>query len=229
MPELPTEHMLINNLANNEELAQHNHRHFNESGCFVVNVMSAPGAGKTSLLERSLPALSEESRCAVIEGDMIGELDAERLRKHGIDVFQISTGKTSHLDAQMVARLVHVTNLANVDFLFIENVGNLVCPAKFPLGEHKRVVLVSVTDGDDKPLKYPDIFQNCDLVVFSKCDLLPYVDFNLALAIDYVHNLNARAMCIASSAKNGRGIEEWLSWLQEEETKVLAGVHKVSS
>jgi hydrogenase nickel incorporation protein HypB len=225
MPASLTEHMLGDIIAENQELALHNHQHFNESGCFAVNLSSAPGAGKTSLLEKSLPFLSKESSCAVIEGDMIGELDAERLRKHGVEVFQINTGKACHLDAQMVARLLHIKNMRNVDFLFIENVGNLVCPARFPLGEHKRVVLLSVSEGDDKPLKYPAILQHADVVLLTKCDLLPYVDFDLPLAIDRIHKLNPGATCIAVSAKNGRGIEDWLHWLREEEIKVLARIH----
>jgi len=218
--------MLGNIIAENADLALHNHQHFNESGCFAVNLMSAPGAGKTSLLEKTLSILSKESSCAVIEGDMIGEHDAERLRKHGVEVFQINIGTTCHLDAQMVASLLHKKNMSNIDFLFIENVGNLVYPARFPLGEHKRVVLLSVSDGDDKPVKYPDIFKNADVVLLTKCDLLPYVDFDLSLAIDRVHKLNAGATCIAVSAKNGRGIEDWLQWLREEEIKVLASIHK---
>lgn len=216
MHESVNEHMQERILADNDELAAHNRQHFDELGLRAVNIMSAPGAGKTSLLEASLPILSREYRCCVIEGDMVGELDAIRLKKNGVEVFQICTGRSCHLDAQMVARLLHAKKLGRVDLLFIENVGNLVCPAEFPLGEHKRVVLLSVTEGDDKPLKYPVIFHQCDAVLFTKCDLLPYVDFDLRRATQYVRDLNANTKTFAVSVKTGQGLEDWLLWLKNK-------------
>lgn len=213
MHESSDEHLLERILNNNEDLAAHNREHFDAAGLLCINLMSAPGAGKTSLLERSLLDLSKHWQCSVIEGDMVGELDADRLRKLGVDVSQISTGKSCHLDAQMVARVLHSKALDKLDYLFIENVGNLVCPADFPLGEHKRVVLLSVTEGDDKPLKYPVIFHNCDVVLFTKCDLLPYVNFSVARATQYVQDLNPRAQCFAVSIVTGQGIDDWLNWL----------------
>lgn len=210
------EHHLERILHNNEELAQHNREHFDELGVLAVNLMSAPGAGKTTLLERSLTSLTKEFQCSVIEGDMVGELDADRLRQKGVNVWQISTGRSCHLDAQMVARVLHAKAFSGIDFLFIENVGNLVCPAEFPLGEHKRVVLLSVTEGDDKPIKYPVIFHRCDAVIFTKCDLLPYVNFNIERATKYLTDLNASVTCFTTSAVTGEGIEDWLNWLLKQ-------------
>lgn len=216
MHETTDEHILEHILANNDELAKHNREHFDRAKALVLNFMSAPGAGKTSLLERSLAALSKQYRFSVIEGDMVGELDAARLRTTGVQVFQISTGRACHLDARMVARLIHARQVADAECLFIENVGNLVCPAEFPLGEHKRIVLLSITEGDDKPLKYPVIFRNCDLVIFTKCDLLPYVNFDLAAADSAVKNLNPAVKTFAVSVKSGEGLDLWLAWLEAE-------------
>jgi len=231
MHESVDEHTLERILANNDELAMHNREHFEKMGALAVNFMSAPGAGKTSLLEKSLAALCKIYKCFVIEGDMVGDLDARRLRDTGVEVFQISTGRACHLDAQMVARLLHDKLMPQVDYLFIENVGNLVCPAEFPLGENKRIVLLSITEGDDKPLKYPVIFRNCDVVIFTKCDLLPYVDFDLTAANSYVRNLNPDVEAFALSAKTGEGFKAWLDWLmftkdtkgKQEGTLISAG------
>lgn len=214
MHESADEHALQRILGHNEELAAHNREHFEEMNTWTVNLMSAPGAGKTSLLESTIAKHCKQFCCRVIEGDMVGQLDAERLQKLGVDVHQISTGRSCHLDAQMIARLLHVQNFNKTDFLFIENVGNLVCPAEFPLGEHKRVVLLSVTEGDDKPLKYPVIFHQCDAVIFTKCDLLPYVKFDIKAATEYVRNLNPQVRTFAVSTVSGEGLEEWYLWLQ---------------
>jgi hydrogenase nickel incorporation protein HypB len=215
MHDTTDEHMLERILASNDELAQHNREHFDELNLFTINFMSAPGAGKTTLLATTINKVAD-SRCLVIEGDMVGELDAERLRKNGTKVFQISTGRSCHLDAQMIARLLHKEKVANNDFLFIENVGNLVCPAEFPLGEHKRVVLLSVTEGSDKPVKYPVIFKNCDVVIFTKSDLLPYVDFDITSATKHINNLNSNIKTFTVSTSTGEGIDEWLLWLNSE-------------
>lgn len=213
MHETTDEHILEHILANNDELAAHNREHFNRSGIFAVNFMSAPGAGKTTLLHESLTRMRNTYRISVIEGDMVGDLDAVRLRNTGAEVFQISTGRACHLDAKMVARLIHENQLAGNDCVFIENVGNLVCPAEFPLGEHLRIVLLSITEGDDKPLKYPVIFRNCHAVVFTKCDLLPYVNFDLPAATRHVINLSPTVETFAISVKSGEGLENWLGWL----------------
>ncbi len=216
MHEVADEHMLENILANNEELANHNREHLDELNAWTVNLMSAPGAGKTRLLEATLSALKNEHRCTVIEGDMVGELDKQRLSKTGVPVLQISTGRSCHLNAQMIARLLHSEEIKTPDILFIENVGNLVCPAEFPLGEHKRVVLLSVTEGDDKPIKYPIIFRNCDAVVLTKTDLLPFVDFQIARAKFNIEALKADTKIFTVSSLNHEGMAEWLTWLKDE-------------
>ena len=216
MHEIANEHMLENILSDNEDLAKHNQQHFDELNLWTVNIMSAPGAGKTSLLEATLLAVKDQYQCGVIEGDMVGELDKLRLSKMGVSVWQICTGRSCHLDAKMVAGLLHTEKLANLDILFVENVGNLVCPAEFPLGEHKRVVLLSVTEGDDKPIKYPVIFRNCDCVIITKTDLLAYVDFKIDKAVSNIRALNANAKIFTLSVTTGEGMPDWLNWLKSE-------------
>lgn len=213
------QHILEKLLTDNDELAAHNREHFEADGIFAINLMSAPGAGKTTLLESTCKRLSDDGiTCSVIEGDMVGDLDAERLRKINVVAHQITTGKSCHLDAAMIARLLH-----DVEFepglLFVENVGNLVCPAEFPVGEHLRVVLLSVTEGADKPLKYPVIFYNCDAVVFTKVDLLPYVQFDLDSAKLYVSNINKQARLFTVSTVTGHGLDEWTAWLKQKFAK----------
>jgi hydrogenase nickel incorporation protein HypB len=220
MHEIADEHLLANILANNDELAKHNREHFDAENIFAVNFMSAPGAGKTTLLSHLIPHFQKVYHPAVIEGDMVGNLDAERLAVTGAPVFQISTGRSCHLDAQMIARVLHGNDIHNQNnhkpsILFIENVGNLVCPAEFPLGEHRRIVLLSVTEGDDKPLKYPVIFHNADAVVFSKCDLLNHVDFDLENASQYVKNLNANCSVFALSTKQEGSLQPFATWLEQ--------------
>lgn len=215
MHETADGHIMERILEHNHEAAKHNREHFDKLGCCVFNLMSAPGAGKTTLLENILPTLSKEWSLSVIEGDMVGDLDAQRLENIGATVYQISTGRSCHLDAQMIGRLLHSKDLKNQDLIFIENVGNLVCPAEFPLGETKRVVLLSVTEGDDKPLKYPVIFRNCDAVIFTKCDLLPYVNFDMKKAQSYVANINAEAAIFAVSTSSQEGIADCLKWIEQ--------------
>lgn len=215
MHETGDPHLVEKILQNNEDLAAHNREHFDELGLTAVNFMSAPGAGKTTLIASVLHFLSAAFSVRVIEGDMVGSLDADRLRKLGVQVEQISTGRSCHLDAQMVARVLHDSPFfENCQFLIIENVGNLVCPAEFPLGEHKRVVLLSVTEGDDKPLKYPVIFRNCDAVVFTKCDLLPHVSFSIDQAEHAILGIQPQAEIFRVSAKTGEGIEEFAAYLR---------------
>lgn len=213
MHEVINEHALTKILTNNEQLAAHNREHFDEMLLWTVNLMSAPGAGKTKLLQALLSRWTD-LKCAVIEGDMVGELDAIRLRTLGIKVFQISTGRSCHLDALMVGRTLHAEEFSRKQMLFIENVGNLVCPADFWLGEHRRIVLLSVTEGDDKPLKYPVIFRNCDAVIFTKADLLPYVEFDIAASTYHINGLNPRARCFTVSASTGSGIDEVMEYLK---------------
>lgn len=215
MHETGDPHLVEKILQNNEELAAHNREHFDKLGLTAVNFMSAPGAGKTTLIASVLEFLRNKFKVRVIEGDMVGSLDADRLRKLGVEVEQISTGRSCHLDAQMVARLLHDSDFfKHCELLVIENVGNLVCPAEFPLGEHRRVVLLSVTEGDDKPLKYPVIFRHCDAVVFTKCDLLPHVTFSMEQAEHALTGIQPQAKLFRVSAKTGEGIEEFAAYLE---------------
>ena len=204
-------------LSANAELAAHNRKHFDAAGTFVVNVMSAPGSGKTTLLERALPLLSRACRVAVIEGDMSTELDAERLRACGVEVLAINTGRACHLDATMVARALHDASrnfeLDALDVVVVENVGNLVCPAEFEIGEHRKIALCSVTEGEDKPLKYPIMFRAADLLVVTKTDLLPYVDVALERLVGNAREVNPALDVIAVSAKTGEGIAAFVEWI----------------
>ena len=212
----PTDmHILERLLDDNQQLALHNQEHFNELGLLAVNLMSAPGAGKTSLIAATAERLSDKVPIAVIEGDMVGELDAERLRSKNIPAYQISTGRACHLDAQMVAQLLHETELPPCKILFLENVGNLVCPAEFPLGEHLRVVLLSVTEGDDKPIKYPVIFHQCDAVVLTKCDLIQHTNFSIERAKEYISNLNDKVSYFTTSTTTCDGLDKWCHWLTQ--------------
>ena len=201
----------------NEHAAQHNREHFEQHGVLVINLMSSPGAGKTALLEATIEALHGELALAVIEGDLETENDAQRIRGHGIPAVQITTGSACHLDAHMVHRALHDLKLAGLDILFIENVGNLVCPASFDLGQHRNVVLLSTPEGDDKPAKYPVMFRTADLVLVSKCDLLPVLgDFQTDTARSHLRALANPAPLFEVSARTQTGLDAWLHWLAEE-------------
>ena len=203
-------------LHENDHTALHNREHFNAHGVIAINLMSSPGAGKTALLEATIKELGDEYSLAVIEGDLETENDAERIRKHGVKAIQITTGSACHLDAHMVHDAVHQLDLATLDIVFIENVGNLVCPASFDLGQHRNVVLLSVPEGDDKPAKYPVMFRTADMVMLSKADLLPVLDdFSPQRAEKYLRNLASSAPMIPTSAKSGDGMNDWLQWLRE--------------
>ena len=209
----------INLLHANQEGADHNRAHFDEWGITCINVMSSPGAGKTAVLEKTLAALAQDLKIAVIEGDMTTELDADRLRQYGVPVIAINTGRSCHLDSKMVAgglhRLVHEFSPSDIDLVLVENVGNLVCPAEFEVGEHAKVALLSITEGEDKPLKYPLMFQEADCLLITKMDLAPYLDVDVDLIIANVRQMNPRATIIPVSAKSGDGLESWFSWLRE--------------
>jgi len=179
--------------------------------------MSSPGAGKTSLLEASIEALAGEYRIAVLEGDLETENDAQRIRAHGVEAIQIATGSACHLDAHMVHDALHQLDLQQVDILFIENVGNLVCPASFDLGQHLNVTLLSVPEGDDKPAKYPVIFRAADLVLLTKTDLLPYLtDFKPEHAERCLRELASEVPLLSLSASSGEAMDDWLNWLRAE-------------
>jgi hydrogenase nickel incorporation protein HypB len=210
----------INLLHANQAGANHNRAHFDQWGITCLNIMSSPGAGKTVLLERTLAALNHDLKMAVIEGDMTTELDAERLRQYGVPVIAINTGRSCHLDSKMVSGGLHTLaadyNPGEFDLVFVENVGNLVCPAEFEVGEHQKVALLSVTEGEDKPLKYPIMFQAADCLLISKIDLAPYLDIDLNRLEFNVRQINPQVTIIRLSAKTGEGLETWLTWLRTQ-------------
>jgi len=204
-------------LQKNDDQAAHNRAHFDARGILALNLMSSPGSGKTALLEATLSALKDEFHCAVIEGDLETENDAERIRALGVPAHQIVTGTACHLDAHLVHDALHHMQLDGVDLLFIENVGNLVCPASFDLGQHLNVTLLSVTEGDDKPAKYPVMFRAADAMLISKTDLLAVLDdFDPARAEAHLRELANPAPVFRLSAKKGDGMTTWLTWLREQ-------------
>ncbi len=209
--------VLQNLLSHNNHQAEHNRSHFDEYKVLVINLMSSPGSGKTALLEQTIQHLRESLSIAVIEGDLETENDTQRIQAQGVPAHQITTGSACHLDAHLVHNALHHMQLDGLDLIFIENVGNLVCPASFDLGHHRNVVLLSVTEGDDKPAKYPIMFRASDLMLISKTDLLPYLDdFSTDRAKQNLHNLATDAPVIELSSKNGNGFEAWINWLQTE-------------
>jgi hydrogenase nickel incorporation protein HypB len=204
-------------LSANDHAAAHNREHFDRHGALAINLMSSPGAGKTALLEATIDALAGELKIAVIEGDLETENDAARIRARGVPAIQISTGSACHLDAHMVHDALHGLELGALDVVFVENVGNLVCPASFDLGQHCNVTLLSVPEGDDKPAKYPVMFRAADLVIISKSDLLPVLDdFDADRAEEHVRRLASEAPVLRLSARKGDGFEAWLDWLRAE-------------
>ncbi|HEY9877163.1 MAG TPA: hydrogenase nickel incorporation protein HypB [Leptolyngbyaceae cyanobacterium] len=221
----------INLLHANQEGADHNRAHFDEWKITCLNVMSSPGAGKTALLEKTLAALSSDLQIAVIEGDMTTELDADRLRQYGVPVIAINTGRSCHLDARMVAggihQLKHQYKPENFDLVLVENVGNLVCPAEFEVGEHAKVALLSVTEGEDKPLKYPVMFREADVLLVTKTDLAPYLEVDLDLITSNVRQINPHVKIIFVSAKTGEGLEDWFEWVRSavKHAPALASSH----
>ena len=200
-------------LAKNDQLAAENRDRLETDGILAINVMSSPGAGKTTLLERTIRDTGAHRPVAVIEGDQETLLDAERIRRTGCAVVQVNTGAGCHLDAAMVLGALTTLDPPAGSLLFVENVGNLVCPALFDLGENGRVVVISVTEGTDKPLKYPYMFAAADLVVVNKIDLLPYVDFDVELCRVYTHSVNPRAELLTLSATTGHNVDAWYAWL----------------
>ncbi|MCC4114570.1 hydrogenase nickel incorporation protein HypB [Aromatoleum toluclasticum] len=209
-------------LGKNDARAGENRRALAARGIFALNLVSSPGSGKTTLLVRTLRELAGRIPAAVIEGDQQTEFDAERIRATGVPALQINTGKGCHLDADMVARALAQLQLADDSLLLIENVGNLVCPAAFDLGEAHKVAILSVTEGEDKPLKYPDMFAAADLMLLNKVDLLPYLSFDVERAIAYARRVNPAIEVIRTSATSGEGIAEWLAWLERGMTKAGA-------
>ncbi len=201
-------------LAKNDDLAGRNRRRLAGLGVVALNLMSSPGSGKTTLLERTITDLGASVTCAVLEGDQETLLDADRIGATGARVVQINTGAGCHLDADMVVAGLRTLDPERGSLLFVENVGNLVCPALFDLGESARVVIISVTEGADKPLKYPHMFRTADLVLINKIDLLPYVDFDVERCAGYVRRARPDAEILEVSATRGDGLETWYDWLR---------------
>ncbi len=208
-------------MDSNDQAAAHNRAHFDRTGTLTINLMSSPGAGKTRLLEETAKALAGRCEIAVIEGDLETENDANRLRAGGIRAHQITTGSACHLDAHMVHHALHDFPLEQagrpVDILFIENVGNLVCPAAFDLGQHLNVVLLSTTEGDDKPAKYPVMFRAADLIVVSKADLLPLLDdFSIQRAEQALHQIGLETATVSTAAGKTTDVAAWVDWLEQQ-------------
>lgn len=206
----------------NDHCATHNREAFDKHGVTCVNVMSSPGAGKTTLLERTLAAGEGKVRFGVVEGDIETALDADRLTDFGAQVSLLNTGNgfggECHLDAPMVAHALKGLDLDTLDIVLIENVGNLVCPAEFEVGEHRKAMIASVTEGEDKPLKYPVMFRSVQAIVVNKTDLLPYLDFDMGLFLTNVRKVNPEAVIIPMSTKTGEGFDEWMTWLTQTPT-----------
>ncbi len=208
-------------LAKNDLIAEQNRAWLAERAILALNLTSSPGAGKTTLLERTIPNLESHRPVAVIEGDQETLLDAERIRATGAQAVQVNTGAGCHLDAEMVRRALETLDPQPASIVFIENVGNLVCPALFDLGEHSKVVVISVTEGADKPLKYPHMFAAAGLVIINKIDLLPYVDFDLESCCGYIRSLNPRTEILPMSATTGDGSAEWYAWIGDRANSLV--------
>ena len=200
-------------LSANEQIAERNHKLLDSKGVFAVNLMASPGAGKTSLILETIKGLKGKTRIGVIEGDVSSSLDAETIGKESVPVIQINTGGGCHLDANMLSNALDNFPLQDIELLLIENVGNLICPAEFALGEHKKVLLSSIPEGDDKPYKYPLMFQKADVVLINKIDLLPYLKFDTQAFSQAVRGINEKVEIFQISCATGQGIQEWVSWL----------------
>lgn len=206
-------------LQNNNLLAERNRGYFDAKNIFALNLVSSPGSGKTSLLEKTLADLKDEISFNVIEGDQQTFNDANRIQAVKIPVVQINTGQACHLDSDMINKAVKELNPDENSILFIENVGNLVCPALFDLGENKRVVIISTTEGDDKPIKYPDMFLHSDICIINKIDLLPYVNFDVEQAKEYAMRVNHHLEFFEVSVTSGEGMDKWYDWLKDQVKK----------
>jgi hydrogenase nickel incorporation protein HypB len=202
-------------LEANDRIAEANRRILSEAEVFSLNLMSAPGAGKTTLLSRTIGALGKKLRFGVIEGDIQGTHDAEVISSHGVPVVQINTEGACHLDANMINEILPQLPLEEIDVMVVENVGNLVCPAEFDVGEDAKVMLLSITEGDDKPLKYPLMFQMSEALIVNKIDLVPHLDVSMEKIRRDAQSLNPRLRIFEVSCKSGEGLEEWYAWLEE--------------
>ena len=203
-------------LGANEQIAERNRQLLDSKGVFAVNLMSSPGAGKTSLILETIKSLKGKTKIGVIEGDISSSMDAEAIGKAGVPVIQINTGGACHLDANMVNNALDSFPLQDIELLFIENVGNLVCPAEFTLGEHRKVMISSIPEGDDKPFKYPLMFDIADAVLINKIDLLPYLEFDVQTFSQAIKGINKKVEICQVSCVTGEGIQQWVSWLLTE-------------
>jgi len=208
-------------LQKNNLIAERNRGFFEAKSVLSLNLVSSPGSGKTCLIERTIKDLSKEINFFIIEGDQQTMIDAERIKKAGAPVVQINTGNGCHLDADMINNAIKKLEVINHSVLVIENVGNLVCPSLFDLGESYRIVIISTTEGDDKPLKYPTMFYSSNLCIINKTDLLPYVDFNVEKCKEYAIRINHHLQFLEMSVKNGEGLGNWYNWLRERHKKLL--------
>ena len=208
--------VMSNILEKNEEVAAEINAMLTRRGIFTVNLLGSPGCGKTSLVEQTISLLKNEFHIAIIEGDLYTSKDADRIAAYGAPVVQINTEGGCHLDAAMVKSALNQLDLNELDILIIENVGNLVCPAEFAVGEHAKVVVLSVAEGEDKPLKYPLVFRQSAAVILNKIDLLPYTDFAIDCAVRDISGLNPQAALLQVSCRTGAGVTEWLEWLKQQ-------------
>jgi len=198
----------------NEKLARENRARFDENGVFVVDLMASPGAGKTSTILATIDALRDDYRIAVIEGDIASNVDAQKIKEYGIPAVQINTGGACHLEANMIKRAIETLDLSELDLIILENVGNLVCPTEFDLGEHAKVMILSIPEGHDKPYKYPNIFQISEAVILNKYDTLPVFDFDEEAFEGQLATLNPKAPLFKMAATRGAGVEPWTEWLR---------------
>lgn len=203
-------------LGKNNEIAAELNTMLTKQGIFTINLLGSPGCGKTSLVEQTVRLLNNTYKVAVIEGDLYTSKDADRIAASGAPVIQINTRGGCHLDAVMVKKAIEQLDLSTIDILIVENVGNLVCPAEFAVGEHAKVVVLSVTEGEDKPLKYPLVFRQSAAIIVNKMDLLPYTDFAIDCAVNDINKLNAAAALFKTSCKTGDGLALWIEWLKEQ-------------
>ena len=214
-------------LSENDRVAAGLRARFREHGILCFNLISSPGSGKTSLLEKTLESLAQNERVGILTGDIQTDNDARRLARFGFPVKQITTGGTCHLDARMIERGLEGWRLQDIDLLLIENVGNLVCPASYDLGEAAKIVVLSVTEGEDKPLKYPSIFFKSELLVLNKVDLLPYVPFDITAAEENARRIHPGMDIVRVSCTTGDGIQQWLAWLGRRQPQLAARVGSV--
>jgi hydrogenase nickel incorporation protein HypB len=200
----------------NDQLAAENHRLLSQAGLFSLNIMASPGAGKTSLIERTLEALLPSFRIAAIDGDVASSIDADRAARAGAEAVQINTGGQCHIDANMLRLALQQLELDKYDLLLVENVGNLICPASFKLGTHKNLLIASIPEGDDKPYKYPAMYQDVDALIINKIDLLPYVEFDMDYFLRGVKQLNPQLVSFPLSCRTGEGLPAWIDWISAQ-------------